>query len=117
MTREQERIRLAERMGWLNIKGWTESPMSGKHPYDRWYRRGEDKQYDYLPFNPFTDANDCEALIRHLNEAGYFLYVGWKSDAALAQLLRSDGEFVGEYAGNDWKQGVCELALKVLDND
>lgn len=112
MTREQERIALAERMGWLNIKGWTESPMSGKHPYDRWYRRGEDKQYDYLPFNPFTDANDDYAVLRWLREHHEDLWIDtYVSDAheeAALELEAPTGDYhIGDYA---------RVALKLLEN-
>ena len=68
-------------------------------------------------FDPFTDANDCEALIK-------FLYPEWTvkvvmGDADSVHLYRRKGaglpkEVYWQGHKNDWKQGVCELALKVL---
>ena len=62
MSDIKDRIRLAEAMGWIHTTGWSENPMSGKQPFDHWSQRGG-KVYGYLPFNPFTDANDDYAVL------------------------------------------------------
>ena len=33
------------------------------------------------PWNPFTDANDCEALVRWLQEKGYDIEIWWSGTA------------------------------------
>ncbi len=107
---DQDRIRLAEAMGWENPHKW------------RWQKPDAD-DYRNEPPDPFTDANDCEALIQWLNEQGYGLTIEpWANGHSVAiysntQTMNEDTEFVASWAGDDWKQGVCELALKVIDDD
>jgi hypothetical protein len=71
-------------------------------------------------FQPHTDANDCDALIRALNERGYGITIEpWPNECSVAMYSNAeqiaDAEFVGSWDGDDYKQGVCELALKVID--
>jgi hypothetical protein len=62
---------------------------------------------------PHTDANDCDALIRALNEAGIAVSITHYTNGVSNVLL---GHFkAGHWNGDDYKQGVCELALKVID--
>ena len=89
----EARIKLAEAMGWEFPHGPT------KHCPD-----------------PFTDANDCEALIKHLNGLGWNIevvfgrrgkyYVTFQQFPVAGKGLNRECD--------DWKQGVCELALKVM---
>lgn len=105
---EANRIRLAEAMGW---KQEIHQPFANAKGMPYW-RRG-DETCSHI--DPFTDANDCEALIKwlwteHKVEVeisfGEFHSVSWM-----------DGEVwpAPESFGIDWKQGVCELALKVIE--
>ena len=64
-------------------------------------------------FDPFTDANDCEALIVFLNEQGWEIEIDFNIGAQGVVMWRED-KSLDCYAGNNWKQGVCELALKVI---
>ncbi|KKN66729.1 hypothetical protein LCGC14_0468400 [marine sediment metagenome] len=90
---EEGRILLAEAMGGPI---WEAYINPGKHP-----------ENVNLP-DPFTDANDCEALIRWLNERGHHLeirfYANGDSDVTIGLPKRI-------WVGANWKQGVCELAL------
>ena len=119
----QDRITLAEAMGWtpldLNLTGWWMPPGAtiDDHPFiieRRWV--------DDLP-DPFTSADDCEALIKHLNGLGLELCI--VHGIGYARVLLSGGKErdktfkplkIGEQGDecDNWKQGVCELALKVL---
>ena len=79
---------------------------------------------DLLP-DPENNANDCEALIRWLQERGYDIEIWWSGTAythrsnvncRVKMKYRSDWERPKEgTAYDDWKQGVCELALKVIE--
>ena len=103
---DKDRIRLAEWMGWT-WSTWR----------DKWLTPDK-KTITELP-DPFTDANDCEALIIHLGSLGLGVDIyrrPWmKSESVIVYF---QGEPVGwkeqRWQGNDWKQGVCELALKIL---
>ncbi|HEC66879.1 MAG TPA: hypothetical protein ENI23_16510 [bacterium] len=64
-----------------------------------------------------NDANDCEALIRWLwNEHKVELLI---SIAEFHSVSWEGGDAwpAPEYFGDNWKRGVVELALKVLDTD
>ena len=122
-----DRIKLAEVMGWNNITDQhldTDSNLyvlGGFPPDTRAYGVRSS-----LP-DPFTDANDCEALIRWLNEQGWYFHIEqWdtikrEKKNTLIELYRTrltswkNDTWWGDFT--DWKQGVCELALKVLDLD
>ena len=67
----EDRIFLAEKMGWLRWEHPNRTHLAWTHP-------DTDKPAALecdLP-DPFKDANDCEALIRHLNENGYSVHNG-----------------------------------------
>ena len=105
-----DRIKLAEAMGWKPIPddpGWWLCP-----------ENGVGYEADELP-DPFTDANDTEALIDHVSEH-YSVIVHFKSDRhpAYVDFYRSNDTLnhpTHKWYGDDWKKGVCELVLKVLD--
>jgi len=105
----EDRIQLAEMMGWMPTSIYTS--VSGVHDVTVWASpNGErNRMAEDLP-DPFTDANDCEALINHL-QTEFLIAVTVK----FGKGVRFD-----HYSGprreieiGDWKQGVCELALKV----
>jgi len=107
---DKDRIRLAEAMGWKqHPDGWWSTPRkNGVQTH------GLDDSPD-----PFTDANDTETLIRWLNERGYQLLVNhhWSGrNGASLYNTSNGGNFCEHWRGDDWKQGVCELALKVIDD-
>ncbi len=80
---------------------------------------------EQLP-DPENDANDCNALITHLNGQGWQVEVHWQftDDESLAP-----GAYIhiwNRYSEihertdvdrDNWMHGVCELALKVIEND
>jgi len=77
-----------------------------------------DNEKHHLAPDPFTDANDCEALIRFLNEQSFTvdMSIGIENADWVEIWPLADGKPGTQYwDGDDWKQGVCELALKVLD--
>lgn len=111
-----DRIKLAEAMDYIpeNQKEWCD-PMWFT-PYENDPKANEVGLvlFDHLP-DPFTDANDCEALIEHLNKMGIFVNVvhGVFFDSVA---LVKNTNIISSTEGSDWKKGVCTLALKVIDD-
>ena len=128
------RIELAEAIGWE--AGWIHGKEAKDRgdPPDIWSPPGAHDigggycwhNADELP-NPRIDANDCEALIRCLNDAGWFFHRQNEGGRTGADLIRPVQTFLRfhrhrpyknvEWCGDDWKQGVCELALIILGDD
>jgi len=86
-------------------------------PKGRWDRG----QFIECVPDPRTDANDCEALIRRLNEQGYEVDVlHWRENDAAVLFRRSiethETRYYDEITVADWKHGVCDLAEKVIDS-
>lgn len=116
-----DRIKLAEAMGWNNITDKYLDVDTNLHAFGGF--PPETRSYGVrspLP-DPFTDANDCEALIQWLNGLGYAVDITIMSSGDTLLISRSVGNADVGYSvdterwkGDDWKQGVCELALKVL---
>lgn len=111
----QGRIKLAEAMG------WAKCPMRinlGRSEY--WQRPNEQLKGAYqsdIP-DPFTDANDCNALIKHLNEEGWNLEVVFGRNGkhyVILQQFPTAGKSL-KWQGDNWMHGVCELALKALES-
>lgn len=102
-----DRIKLAEAMGWKlrNIAKDDRFPML------KWIR--SDGQV-VTTFDPFTDANDCNALIKHLNGLGYDIVIGINASGRHDVDLHYDATWVSHKQGDNWMHGVCELALKVI---
>ena len=120
--RDEQRIKLAEFTGEIvkvrhslpypNGLGWK-SPQGEIRP---------------VP-NPRTDANDCEALIAHLMELGWYVEIGFQTYPEPRHYVEGMGVFLHiwhvdteqheriDYSFDNWKQGVCELAEKVIDNE
>ena len=67
-------------------------------------------------FDPKNDANDCHALIKHLNDEGYSfdITISIESIGSFATIYHIAAGKLGEWQGDNWMHGVCELALKVL---
>ena len=80
----------------------------------------DDGEYLNLP-NPFKDANDCEAIWKLFCNSEHGLgsmlisrqYDGTVEISAVHDKVRGPMQWRGE----DWKYGVCELALKVISDD
>ncbi len=117
MMIDADRIRLAEARGWQFIE----------HPADKiaaggmeWVHAEHGTRID-CP-DPEHDANDCEALIRHLCEQGYDVVISHNAgspsnsdvDIYEVQALPEPAKWICNWSGDNWKQGVCELALKVI---
>ena len=104
-----KRIRLAGARGWTKHEALTD-PQVWNHPdpeKDGWY-------YDWQLPDPFTDANDCNALIKHLNGLGWIVRISIGPDAADVWIETLANE-CHDWSGDNWMHGVCELALKVID--
>jgi len=113
----EARIKLAEARGWK----WNHA--SNDEKMGRWSFKGMTHDWshveEHLP-DPFTDANDCEALIQWLNDQAWFLQLEQRSTGAklMIQIYRT---FLTSWKhdpwwgpSENWKQGVCELALKFV---
>ncbi len=125
-TNVDDRIRLATAMGWEFDDGiehcvepmWRTPPILIQRFEDKVGQQSLYSEFvneDELP-DPFTDANDCEAVIEYLNKMNIFVNVvhGAFFDSVT---LVEDAEIISTTEGSDWKQGVCELALKVIDHE
>lgn len=114
------RIKLAEAMGWKRGEVHTVAVMGSPIAAQRWIDpEGNDRAPSSLP-NPYKYANDCEALIDWLctNHRIVVVVMHHTND----ELGRHRVNFA--YSGldepviycDDYKSAVCELALKVLDD-
>ncbi len=115
---DADRIKLAEAMGWVR-----------KHPDSDFFfppsgqKLSGQETYHILGLpRPDSDANDCNALIKHLNGLNYDVRI-WHSGNSEHQcnvrcrvrLWHCSTYEKHEYAGDNWMQGICELALKAID--
>lgn len=112
-TEMNDRIKLAEAMGWTLSKeaptGWI-----GEYP-EEWWKSPSGNWNSSLPFDPYTDANDCHALITHLNESGWIVNVDWSSEHSVkVWRFRNPDTKEFTWQGDNWMHGICELALKVI---
>lgn len=113
MSQQQNIIKLAEAMGWKREKTkhgewfWTDPQ---RHviaiPYSK----------DGCPFRPNEHADDCEALMRWLRDKGWRIEIR----ISIAESVRINRIGAPSNSGRwhryaDWKKGVCELALKVIE--
>ena len=97
MMTDKDRIRLAHAI--------NDSPLEG----------GRDR-VNQVTFDPEHDANDCDALIRHLNSIGWTVTIQFHVQFGFWVELANWHDADKKYLRNvtDWKQGVFELALKVI---
>lgn len=104
-----DRIKLAKAMGWELILYPNDGPM--------WRLKNTNWARFKNPPDPFTDANDCEALIAWLNKEGYEVDVlFWpESDATVIVKSNNNLRFFNEDTIMDWKASIARAALKVLD--
>ncbi len=122
MVSSVDRIRLAEAMG----ARWVESHKGRDDLRDFIDAKGE-RYPDFVSdgqepipnvFRPHADANDCEALVRWLRTKGFTTTVQFHVQGGFWVELANwhDAEHKLSLNTDDWKQGVCELALKVIDS-
>lgn len=108
------RIKLAEAMGWK--RGETG---------DRLWFKGTRCCFESGLPNPFTDANDCEALILWLSDthslAIDIIRMPKPTDLELGNrafwFVKARRPDLQGSSYDDYKIGVCELALKVLEDN
>ena len=112
--RNQDRIKIAEAMELLPdaFQGWGEyKDAIEKHD-------GEVlKILLALIPDPFTDANDCEAVISWLNENGYAIVRGqYANDLGLGHvhLFGTNLKLRWKGKNEDNGSGVCKLALRLI---
>jgi hypothetical protein len=72
---------------------------------------------DVLTFEPHTSADDCDAVTRKLNELGWKVNVNQESGGHCVKVWRFKNPDTRElvWEGDDYKHGVCELALKIIN--
>ena len=110
--RNQDRIKIAEAMELLpdDFQGWGEY----KDAIEKYDGEVLKILLALIP-DPFTDANDCEAVISWLNENGYAI--------ARGQYVNGRGHvhLFGDRLKLRWKgknedngSGVCKLALRLI---
>jgi len=118
----EERIQLAEMVGWTQISAIGRR-IYGINPKDK-----QDEPYDEMGWqdtcltipNPYTDANHCEALILHLVATGWRVEMDFPSfDLTEISVRLYSEKLEYEWHGyapiENWKQGVCELALALKE--
>ena len=109
-------IRIAEAMGWIYTKGERISPLGHRDPFNTWHMRGEDKLWNYLPFNPLTSHDDCHALIEWLNGRGFDVDRTMRKNRGKHSVRIGSASTIAQFwDGDDYRIGVVELTLKILD--
>ena len=133
MTEQEKRTKLAEAVGWkprppsetqYEVYTWS-SPYwkNGKRIVEN-SDCGESFCFEWQLPDPFTDANACNALIKHLNGLGYGIDIylrPWMTDHVAAVTVNGPCDHHDKswddlrWQGDNWMHGVCELALKVIE--
>ena len=113
-------IRIAEAMGYQPTSdgGW-DGGIRKRRKDGTWHGpiTHISKGFDFL-----TSHDDCHALIEWLNGRGYDVEIWWSGNATRAVNVRCrvkirfrDGTWRDERACDDYRIGVVELTLKILD--
>ena len=121
-------IRIAGAMGWerrTRILDANESPQvacTGEPvQITEWlHPNGIDSPYSRLPFSPLTSHADCHALIEWLRaEKGLQVAVLYYEGENIVQLIEpgSGKAATDAYEGPDYRLGVVELTLKLLEKE
>ncbi len=111
MTDQEKQIKLAEFVGWRPeyktiLDGYWWEPKTQKRVW-----------YQDLP-GPLTDANDCHAVIKHLNGLGWHVeIIHYAPDHAEVSIEQHPDGLPVDWEGDNWMHGVCELALEVIENE
>ena len=125
------RILFAEFMGWYRVTdpdSMTQLGVAQPCYGDEVWVKPDHSDWvwpEALP-NPENNDTDCMALVRALNDAGYAVLTYHWSKTHHGVEFRSDtsrfassGNYRkpadGYWTGDDWKQGVCDLAEKILN--
>lgn len=107
MTATEKQIKLAEAMGWELVNYPNAGPM---------WRQCDCHWIRYkAPPDPFTDANACNALIKHLNGMGIVVNIEHHTNGVADVAFRSSDNSEWWDECDNWMHGVCELALKVIE--
>lgn len=105
-----DRIRLAEWQGWKRCDPDSEYffPPNGARP-------SGPETYHILGLpQPDKYERDCHELIKHLNGLGWIVRISIGPDAADVWIETLANE-CHDWSGDNWMHGVCELALKVIE--
>ena len=105
-----QRIKLAEFVGWQKIYGTSLDPCTHWRAPD-----GTDWENETALPDPRNDANDSEALIRKLEDHGIEVTLSFDHGHESVSSVDTEEWPAPVYIGDDWKHGVCDLAEKVID--
>ena len=97
----EQRTKLARWLGWRKV-GYTAGAGSLT-------LTGQE-----LP-DPRNSADDCEALIRKLEDHGIEVTLSFDHGHESVSSVDTEEWPAPVYIGDDWKHGVCDLAEKVID--
>ena len=113
-------IRIAEAMGWK----WKASTAEGTEMVGRWYKDRACENvwvpYEAAPIDPLDSHADCHALIEWLRaEKGLQVAVLYHEGEDIVQLIEpgSGKAATDVYEGLDYRLGVVELTLKLLEKE
>jgi hypothetical protein len=115
-------IALAEWLGW---KCTSKTTYPDGEVYKTYWRDPvhgtSSNSFEDLP-NPYTSADDCDAVIRKLTDRDWQVDVCngrscGRPFACVRLWSTVNDDWPEIWQGDDYKHGVCELALKVIDNE
>ena len=101
--------KLATAMGYVKISNYTGS-FADQQGTEHWTHPDGYAVFE-VP-DPENDANDCEVLIRFLQNKKYEPTIAFRIGYDVVTM--HDSPKILSWQGDNWKQGVCELALKVI---
>ena len=122
MSNTENRIKLAEFVGWE----WHHLVDYPNKDSGQWSLHGMFRDWSIksdLPFNPYEDANDCEALIERLRYCGHEVEFRFKEHSrdfagvVFIHIWNLDTEMHERGDYDNWKQGIAELTLRIIDEN
>jgi len=128
-------IRLAEWMGWVHT--YDDKPVGMiMDPPDGWWLSPDGGWSVTLDFDPYEDANDCEALISKLTSMGWNVEIYHGTYTQDVRDEDPDHIYINGYRvfvhiwnidteehhrkdmdQDSWKQGIAELTLRIIDEN
>ena len=122
MNNTEKIIRLAEWMGWVHT--YDDKPVGMiMDPPDGWWLSPDGGWSVTLDFDPYEDANDCEALIERLRYCGHEVEFRFKEHSrdfagvVFIHIWNLDTEMHERGDYDNWKQGIAELTLRIIDEN